>query len=96
MDWTIFWTISWTMFWTIFWTILKGRSTPLVLREGWGGMKSISSEGVVGGSVLTQGGAREGLILRREEWRSGSCNNKHYWFMELLLDRTSYFNWFFD
>ena len=44
MDWTIFWTISWTMFWTIFWTILKGRSTPLVLREGWGGMKSISSE----------------------------------------------------
>ena len=67
MDWTIFWTISWTMFWTIFWTILKGRSTPLVLREGWGGMKSISSEGGVGGSVLTQGGAR-GLILRREEW----------------------------
>ena len=57
---------------------------------------TISTEGGVGGSVLTQGGAREGLILRREEWRSGSCNNKHYWFMELLLDRTSYFNWFFD
>ena len=47
-------------------------------------MKSISSEGGVGGSVLTQGGAREGLILRREEWRSGGCNNKHYWFMELF------------
>ena len=40
----------------------------MVLRERWGGMKSISSEGGVGGSVLTQGGAREGLILRREEW----------------------------
>ena len=38
------------MDWTIFWTILKGRSTPLVLREG--GMKSISAKGGVGGRVL--------------------------------------------
>ena len=26
----------------------------------------------------------------------GGCNSKHYWLMELLLDRTNYFNWFFD
>ena len=26
----------------------------------------------------------------------GGCNSKHYWLMELLLDRTNYFNRFFD
>ena len=39
MDWTIFWTIFGPLlgsfFGPIFWTILKGRNTPLVLREGW-------------------------------------------------------------
>ena len=24
------------------------------------------------------------------------CNSKHYWLMELLLDRTNYFNRFFE
>ena len=31
-------------------------------------MKSISTEGGVGDSVITQGGARDGLLLRREGW----------------------------
>ena len=26
----------------------------------------------------------------------GGCNSKHYWLMELLLDRTNDFNWFFQ
>ena len=26
----------------------------------------------------------------------GGCNSKHYWLIELLLDRKNYFNWFFD
>ena len=29
-------------------------------------MKSISTEGGVGGGVITQGGVRDGLLLRRE------------------------------
>ena len=55
-------------------------------------MKSISTEGGMGGrlllpierrTIITQGGVGSG------------CNSKHYWLMELLLDRTNYFNWFF-
>ena len=26
----------------------------------------------------------------------GGCNGKHYWLMELLLDRTNYLNRFLD
>ena len=45
-----------------------GESTPLVLREG--GKQSLSTEGGVGGeSVITQGGVRDGLLLRREGGR---------------------------
>ena len=84
------------MDWTIFWTILKGggeeENTPLVPRRG--GMKSISTEGGLGGRVLL---LREG---REKDYFyagvGGGCNSKHYWLMELLLDRTNYFNWFFD
>ena len=31
-------------------------------------------------TICTEGGVK------------GGCNNKHYWLMELLLDRTNYFN----
>ena len=51
MDWTIFWTIFWAIFWTFyFWTILEGGVEHTIITEG--GMKSISSEGGVGGRVL--------------------------------------------
>ena len=57
-------------------------------------MKYISTEGGVGGRVLL---LREG---REKDYFyavvGGGCNSKHYWLMELLLDRTNYFNWFFD
>ena len=48
-------------------------------------MKSISTEGRVGGRVL----------LRREGWEMVVVINTTG-VMELLLDRTYYFNWFFD
>ena len=52
-------------------------------------MKSISTEGGMGGRLLLP-------IERRTIITQGSgCNSKHYWLMELLLDRTNYFNWFF-
>ena len=58
-------------------------------------MKSISTEGGVGGRVLL---LREGF--EKDYYYAGrvggGCNSKHYWLMELLLDRTNYFNWFFD
>ena len=31
-------------------------------------MQYISTEGGVGGSIVTQGGVRKGLLLRGEEW----------------------------
>ena len=34
--------------------------------------------------ITTQGGV------------GGGCNRKHFWLMEVLLDRTNNFNWFFD
>ena len=67
----------------------------------------ISTEGGVGWDEVYQfwgRGGRQCSYPGRGERRTnttqggvgGGCNNKHYWFMELLLDRTSYFNWFFD
>ena len=51
MDWAIFWTIFWTFF--FFWTILEGgEGGAHHYYRGRGGMKSISSEGGVGGRVL--------------------------------------------
>ena len=70
-----------------------GESTPLVLREG--GKQSLSTEGGVGGRVLSL----------REGWETdyyyagrvgGCCNSKRFWLIELLLDHTNYFDRFFD
>ena len=35
-------------------------------------------------------------VLGMQGGVGGGCNSKHYWLMELLLDSTNYFNWFFD
>ena len=56
-------------------------------------MQSISIEGGVGGRVLGRGERR---TITTQRWIGGGCNSKHYWSMELLLDRTNYFNRFFD
>ena len=86
--------MDWTIFWTMFWTIL------------WGGEYIISSQGGMGWSlsVLREGWEAECYYSGRGERRTittqrvigGGCNGKHYWSIELLLDRTNYFNRFFD
>ena len=43
-----------------------GGSTASALREGWDAV--YHTEGGVGGSIVTQGGVRKGLLLRGEEW----------------------------
>ena len=58
-------------------------------------MKSISTEGGVGGRVLLLRGGKRRTITS-QGGVGGGCNSKHYWLMELLLDRANYFNWFFD
>ena len=55
------------MFWTIFLHHFKGGSTPLVLREGWDEVYQHLERGGRQ-SVITQAGARDGLLLRREGW----------------------------
>ena len=56
----------------------------LVLREGWEAECYYSGRGERRTiTTTTQGGV------------GGGCNSKHYWLMELLLDRTNDFNWFF-
>ena len=64
MDWNIFWT---NFFGPIFLDHFKGGSTPLVLREGWDEVYQYWGRGGRQ-SVITQGGARDGLLLRREGW----------------------------
>ena len=56
-----------------------GGSTPFVLREGWEAECYCSGRGERW-TITAQGGV------------GGGCNNKHYRLMELLLDRTNYFN----
>ena len=51
----------------------------LALREGWEAEFYYSGRGVRR-TITTQGGV------------GGGCNSKHYWLMELLLDRTNNFN----
>ena len=51
----------------------------LVLREGWEAEFYYTGRGVRR-TITTQGGV------------GGRCNSKHYWLMELLLDRTNNFN----
>ena len=36
--------------------------------SGRGGMQYICTEGGLGGSIVTQGGVRKGLLLRGEGW----------------------------
>ena len=52
------------------------------LREGWEAECYYAGRGET--NFTTQGEVRDG------------CNSKHYWLMELLLDRTNYFNRFFE
>ena len=86
LDWTIFWIIFGPFFLPFFGPFFRpfynGASTLLVLREGW--VQSISTKG---------GWEVECYYSGRVE---GGCNCKHYWLMELLLDRANQFNRFFD
>ena len=71
-----------------------------------GGKHTISTQGGVGCSllVLREGWEAECYYLGRDKRRTmttqggvgGGCNGKHYWLMELLLDRTNYLNRFLD
>ena len=68
MDWTIFWTNFLDHLLNhFFWTILSGGEAQH-RHSGRGGMQYISTEGGVGGSIVTQGGVRKGLLLRGEGW----------------------------
>ena len=70
------------MDWTIFFGPFFGPFfEPLVLREGREAECYYSGKGERR-TITTQG--RVG----------GGCNSKRYWLMELLLDRTNYFNRF--
>ena len=72
------------MDWTIFLDHFLGHFFgPLVLREGREAECYYSGKGERR-TITTQG--RVG----------GGCNSKRYWLMELLLDRTNYFNRFFE
>ena len=69
MDWTIFWTNFLDHLLNhFFWTILSGGEEAQHRHSGRGGMHYISSEVGVGGSIVTQGGVRKGLLLRGEGW----------------------------
>ena len=72
--------MDWTIFFRPFFGPFFG---PLVLREGREAECYYSGKGERR-TITTQG--RVG----------GGCNSKRYWLMELLLDRTNYFNRFFD
>ena len=71
-----------------------------------GGRHTISTQGGVGCSlsVLREGWEAECYHSGRGERRTittqgevgGSCNSKHFWLIEFLLDRTNHFNRFFD
>ena len=75
-----------------FWTIFRGGSTPLVLREGWDEVYQYWGRG---GGRCHYSGRGERRTITTQGGVAG-CNNKHYWLMKLLLDRTNDFNRFFD
>ena len=62
---------------------ISAGCTLSVLREGWEAECYYSGRGERR-TITTQGGV------------GGGCNSKHCRLMELLLDRTNYFTWFFD
>ena len=75
-----------------FYHFVRGESTKggvgcsiSVLREGW--------EVVL---LLREGWEREKGTITTRGGAGGACNGKHFWLMELLLDRTNYFNRFFN
>ena len=77
--------MDWTNFRTFFWTI------------SWTVFRTIFLDHFIGGkhtSVLREGWEAEGYYKQRG--MGGGCNSKHCWLMELSLDRTNYFNRFFD
>ena len=84
--------MAWTNFWTIFFTILSGGGGE-VLREGWDAVYQYWGRG--GRWCYYLGRGEKGTITTRGG-AGGGCNGKHFWLMELLLDRTNYFNRFFD
>ena len=85
--------MDWTIFWTVFFYHFMGGQT-------------ISNQGGVGYSlsVLREGWEVECYYSGRGERRTvttqrgvvGGGYSKHYWLMEILLDRTNYFHRFFD
>ena len=58
-------------------------------------MKSISAEGR-GETECYYPGRGERRTITTQGGVGGGCDSKHYWLMELLIDHTNYFNWFFD
>ena len=96
MDWTIFWTNFLDHLLNhFFWTILSGGewSIASALREGWDAVYQYW--GRVGRQYYYSGRGEKGTITTRGGV-GGGCNSKLFWLMELLLDRTNYFNRFSD
>ena len=86
--------MDWTIFWTNFLDHFKGGSTPLVLREGWDEVYQYCGKGWETECYYPGWGERRTITAQGRV--EGGCNSKHYWLMELLLDRTKYFNCIFD
>ena len=68
MDWTIFWTNFLDHLLNHFFGPFCRGGKAQHRHSGRGGMQYISIEGGVGGSIVTQGGVRKGLLLRGEGW----------------------------
>ena len=68
MDWTIFWTNFLDHLLNHFFEPFCRGGEAQHRHSGRGGMQYISTEGGVGGSIVTQGGVRKGLLLHGEEW----------------------------
>ena len=88
---------AWSKIWPgrifglFFFTILSEGGE--VLREGWDAVYQYWGRG--GRWCYYLGRGEKGTITTRGG-AGGGCNGKHFWLMELLLDRTNYFNRFFD
>ena len=70
MDWTIFWTNFLDHLLNHFFLdhFVGGGNEAQHRHSGRGGMQYICTEGGLGGSIVTQGGVRKGLLLRGEGW----------------------------
>ena len=81
--------MDWTIFWTIFFYHFIGGGTPLVIREGWDTVYQYwGRDGWQ--SVITQGGVRDGLLLRSEGWEVVvMVNTTGWWSFYSIVQITS-------